>query len=338
MTDTVPLPFQLSRLVTTMWIPQAVYAAAELGVADALAGGPKTSARLARELGVHPGALHRLLRGLAGVGVVEDRAEGFTLTSLGACLCAESPTSMHAWIRVWGGYSWARYAHFVECVRTGKTARELRGEGDTFDAMESGNPLTDTFDRSMVELTRLLAPGLLEVYDFSSAGRVLDVGGGWGEMLAAVLTAHPDARGAVFDLPRCADGARRWLASRGVAARSTFIAGDFFRAVPSGFDTYVLKHCIHDWDDARSVVILRTIAAAMHPGATLLLVELLAPEQVGGAEDLAVVGTDLNMMLMTGGRERTETEHRRLLDEAGLTLSRVVPAGGPMAVLEARHR
>jgi hypothetical protein len=160
------------------------------------------------------------------------------------------------------------------------------------------------------------------------------VGGGFGQLLLPVLHARPALRGVVYDLPRCGEGARRLIAEEGLAERCAFQAGDFFASVPRGADVYLIKSVIHDWDDAHSRTILSRCRDAMDPEAKLLVLEWIVPERVGPS-DAGIVGTDLNMLVMAGGRERTESEYRALIASAGLRVTRIVPTPAAMSLIEA---
>jgi hypothetical protein len=198
--------------------------------------------------------------------------------------------------------------------------------------MEAYPEDTAYFNRSMLELTRGLAPLLPAAYDFGGARVVVDVGGGFGALLPPLLRKNPSLRGLVYDLPRCAEGSRKLMAEEGLADRSDFEPGDFFESVPAGGDVYLLKSVIHDWDDEKSRTILERCRAALGPGARLLVLEWIMPDRAGPA-DVGIAGTDLNMMVMAGGQERTEAEYRALLASAGLRVTRVIPTGA-MSVIE----
>jgi hypothetical protein len=189
------------------------------------------------------------------------------------------------------------------------------------------------FYQAMVEMTRLAAGALIKAYDFSGVHTLIDIGGGYGLLLAAILAAYPEMSGKVFDLPHCQEGATRLLAERGVAGRAEFVVGSFFDSVPSGADAYVLKSVIHDWDDEKSLTIFEKCRAAMSErtrrkgGARLLIIEPIVPDRMGSSShDGVIVGSDLNMLVMAGGRERTEAEFRSLLEAAGLRIALIVAA------------
>ena len=336
----IPLPFQLSRLIGGYWVAQAIHAAAVLGVADALAGGPRRSEEIAAAVGAHPGALRRLLRALAAIELCRETDEGgFELTPLGTCLRSDSPDSVRSWaLLMGGGMVWRSWGHLADCVRTGEPAPRLLDGLDTFEFIAAHPEEFAVFDRSMAELTRRASKAVAAAYDFSGLRRVVDVGGGFGALLTGILEVHPGLTGVVYDLEHCREGADRLAADAGLAGRVEFVAGSFFDSVPSGADAYLIKSVIHDWDDERSLAILGACRAAMGPEARLLLIEVMVPERAGTSPmDQMIAGTDLNMLTMTGGLERTEAEYRVLLRAAGLAVTRVVPTPSAFSVVEARH-
>jgi hypothetical protein len=335
----LPPPFQVSRLATSYWVPQAIHAAAALGVADVLAAGPKPSAQIARAIGADPAAVYRLMRTLVTLELCtlgEDDA--FALTSLGECLRADSRDSVRDWVLLVGGERvWSSWGRLAECVRTGRSIPDLEGRDSWVDPTE-GAQESAVFNRSMVQLTRHLAPAIAFSYDFSPFRTIIDVGGGHGALLPPILKANPNLRGMVYDLPRCADGAKDLIAKVGLADRYTFVAGDFFADPLPKADAYLIKSVIHDWDDERSVKILKNIATAMGPASVLLIVEPIMPDRPGTTPiDGMFAHTDLNMLVVTGGRERTEREFLTLVERAGLRPTRVVPTPATFSIIEGRQ-
>jgi O-methyltransferase domain/Dimerisation domain len=295
-----------------------VYAAAELRIGDLLAEGPRTTDELATASRAHAPSLRRLLRGLAGLGVVEQiDGDRFELTALGVPLRADAPDSARALVRMLcGPQDWRSWEELVPSVRTGQSGFE-RAHGTTWIDFYERNPeQSATFNRAMSEHTRDAAPGILAAADLGRFGTLVDVGGGDGTLIAAALRAEPTLAGVLFDLPSGLGAAAETLRAAGVAERCRLAAGDFFVAVPEGADAYLLKQILHDWDDEEAVAILRTMRQAMAPGASLLIVERLLPE-VASAADAQALLVDVLMLVVTGGRERTEQEFRDLLDAAG---------------------
>ncbi|WP_437927447.1 methyltransferase [Sorangium sp. So ce291] len=338
----VPPAFRLNQMIMSLWVPQVVHAAAELGVADALADGPLPSGDVAARLGTHPDATERLLRALVTLELLVARGERFELTEMGRFLQTSSPLSKRAWSRLMGGPGvWQAWGRLADCVRTGRMAW---GSGDAaassgtehFDELGRDPAAAAIFHQAMVELTRGVAPGIVAAVDLRGARRVIDVGGGYGALLCAILEAHPEVEGAVFDLEHARKGALELFASRGVAARASFVAGSCFDAAPPAADVYVLKSVIHDWDDARSLQILGRCRDAMANGARLLVVEPPAPTARGNATlEWVLTFSDINMLVNTGGRERTEAEYRALLDAAGLRVDAVRETPSFFRVFEA---
>ena len=336
----VPLPFRLSRMISSLWVPQAIHTAAALGLADAMAAGPRSSEDLAAAVGANPGALHRLLRGLVALELCTTTDDGrFELTDLGSCLRSDTRDSVHAWALLMGDRVWLSWSRLLDCVRTGDSVPALEGNATPFDQMTANPEAYAVFSESMVQLTRHLAGAVAAAYDFSGIRTIVDVGGGYGALLPPILKANPEMRGTVADLPLCRDGALRLFEKSGVADRCEFRAVDMFEALPPGADAYIIKSVIHDWDDEKSLDILRNCRAAMREGSRLLIVEVIVPDRPGTSPlDHMISGTDLNMLVVTGGRERTESEYRALVEAAGLKLARIVPTPAAMSVIDARLR
>jgi len=337
--DTDPSSNALLDLIASQRITAVIYVAARLGVADLLAEGAKTPRELAQRTGAHERSLRRLLRALITIGICKPvGTDQFALTPVGAPLASSAEPSLKVLALFEGEMLWQSWGALLDSIRTGKNMAELAGIEDTFELMGRNPEAVRTFNQAMVALTRTITPGVLAAYDFSGIARLMDVGGGYGELLGAILNAYPSMRGVIFDLPRCADGAREHLAAAGVGARAEFIAGSFFESVPSGADAIILKSIIHDWDDERSIKILANCHRALPQAGRLLLVERLMPEVPGtAAEDRWVTLSDLNMLRGPGGSERTRSEHEDVLRAAGFKLTRVLPAGR-MSVIEATTR
>jgi orsellinic acid C2-O-methyltransferase len=328
---------QLLDLINGSWVAQACYVTARLGIAELLAAGPRGAAELATATGTDPAALNRLLRALGSVNICRQRDDGtFEMTAMGALLRADVPWSMHAWALQWGGEAWPVWANLLHSIRTGHSARSLLTGGPGFEHLERDPEAARIFNQAMVDLTRLAAADIVQAYDFSGK-RVMDVGGGYGELLAQILNAYPTAQGVLFDMPHAISRARGHLAGRGVAQRCEFSAGDFFVSVPSGADIYLLKTVIHDWPDDRAREILRTCRRAMGPGAKLLVIERLMPRRLEpGAEHRALARVDLHMLVALGAQERSEDEMLALLAAAGLNRVRRIATVSEFQILEAQ--
>jgi hypothetical protein len=335
--DRNPLPpaLALRRLVNGYQVTQAIHVAAKLGLADHLADGPRASDDLARATETDPDALYRLLRALASVGVVHEEAEQrFALTDLGSCLRSDAPDSVAGWAAFVGEpYHWQTWGALEYGVRTGENAfHHVHGTNPwTFRAQRP--ELSTGFDQAMTDLARQAAAAVLRVYDFGQFQTVVDVGGGNGTLLAAILARHPAMRGILFDQPHVVAGALPVLAAAGVADRCAVVGGSFFEAVPAGGDAYVLKSILHDWENADCVRILERCRKTMAAGATLLVVEReLGPPNAYPDGKLS----DLNMLVATGGRERTPEEYARLFSATGFQFTGITSSDSGVAVFEGR--
>lgn len=329
----------LLRIVTAYQASRALHVATQLRLPDHLAAGPQRAESLAMATGTHAPSLRRLLRVLAAHGVVEERDDdSFALAPLGEALVGDGPGSARGLVLMWGHEDFRRTWDALEhCVRTGETAaRHLFGTTDWIARYEDDPELLAAYAMGMSGLAAIAADAVVEAYDFSDAGHVVDVGGGRGRMLATILRAHPRLRGTLLDRPEVVAGAAALLEEAGVAGRCSRVGGDMFAAVPEGGDIYILSRVIHDWEDAEAVAVLARCRAAMAEGARLLLVERVLAERT--SPNAAAQGhtlADLNMLVRTGGRERTEDEYRAVLTKAGLTLSRVIETKAPWSIVEA---
>jgi hypothetical protein len=323
----------LRRLVNGYQVTQAIHVVAVLGIADLLTDGPRSSDDLAASTGAHSGALYRVLRALASVGIFREEANhNFALTDLGACLRSDAPEPIGGWAAFVGEpYHWQAWNALLHSVRTGDNAfRHVHGTNSwTFRARHP--ELNASFDRAMTDISRQLSVAILTAYDFSRFGHVVDVGGGNGAFLAAILTRHPMARGVLFDQPQVVSGAGPILAAAGVADRCQVVGGSFFESVPAGGDAYVLKAILHDWEDEPCLQILRTCRQAMVDGTALLVVErdLGRPN-----EDPEPKFSDLNMLVGPMGQERTPDEYAALFAAAGFRFVGFTPSAVGMGVFE----
>ena len=327
----------VSALINGFWAAQVINAAAILQLPERLAGGAKTVEVLAEEAGAHAPSLLRLMRALQTLGLVEAAEEGrFALTEAGQYLRADVPGSVRGRALFTGDMLWKQFGDLAHVVKTGGRTQAVVSGAEGFAALASDPPRLHAFQQAMAESSTIAARDALKTYDFSRFSRVLDLGGGYGGVLSELLKAHPAQTGAVCDLGYLAQGAGDYLASAGVGDRSRFVAGNFFEAVPDGFDLYLMKFIVHDWDDDSAETILANVRKAAGEGATLVLLEQVVPESLGQTpEDQAVIRGDLTMMGM-GGKERTAGEYRALLAEAGWRLTGITPSGASFSVIEAK--
>lgn len=332
-TPELPPSARLVQMMTSYWISQSVYAAAKLGIADLLQDGPQTSTDLAAGCQAHPAAFYRLLRGLASVGVfTEVDAQQFALTPTADLLRTDHPASMRALAIMYGEEQYRAWGEILSSIQTGTPAFERLFGTSYFQYLADHPESAATFNAAMTGWSAQIASAVVAAYDFSDRGMVVDVGGGNGKLLAAILASNVHLRGMLFDLPHVVASATPLLAAAGVADRCQPIAGDFFEAVPSGGDAYILAQILHDWDDDRSRTILQNCRAAMAPTGRMLIVELVVPP---GDEPSLSKLLDLHMLVLLTGRERTETEYRDLLTLADLRLTRVIPIAAGASIIEA---
>ena len=322
----------LQSMVFGFFPSQVLYVGARLRIPDLVADGAKTSEELADATGTHAPTLYRLLRALAYLGVLQEKeADRFGLTELGSLLRSDAPDSMWASTLLFCGEgSWKAWGDLLTSVRTGEPTFE-RGSGEEpFQRFADDPEASAQFNQAMSEGTRRDAPGIVASYDFAQFQTLVDVGGGDGTLLAAILRATPGLHGVVFDIPSGLAQATKTLEAAGVGARGQIVEGDVFQSAPDGADGYIMKSVIHDWDDDQCVTILNNCRAAMADGAKVLIVEPVLPPTVEPSfTRLGVIMSDLNMLLNTGGRERTEPEFAALLESAGLRLASVVPLPKP---------
>ena len=318
--------YTLFDLIMSHRVTTVIYVTAKLGLADALAEGPRTAAQLARGAGAHAPAVQRLLRALVTIGICQVDGDRFSLTAIGSNLAASSPTSLKAWAIFEGEVLQPAWQGLIVSVCTGRTRAELAGAESSFALMAQDQKAIATFNGAMADVARMLTPAVT-AYDFSPHRRLMDVGGGTGELLTAILKAHPHLSGAVYDLARCARAANDQFRTASLLDRAEFITGDFFQSVPAGADIIALKSVIHDWDDARAVLILRNCRRALPDSGKIILIERIMPANPADRPlDRASALSDLNMLRGPGGRERTESEYVRLLTESGFRALRVLPA------------
>jgi hypothetical protein len=312
-----------------------VYVAVKLRIPDVLGAAPRPVNDLARELGVNEDALYRVMRTLVSLGVFEEKSPRTFANSLtSTILRSDTPGSMYD-MALWMSdpFHFQVYANAFHSVQTGRPAVEKAVGVPVFEYFPKHPEESEIFNNAMTMFSGMVIPAVLEVFDFSGIGTLVDVAGGHGRVLTSILQKYPSMRGVLFDLEHVLVGARSVIESLGLSDRCRTASGDFFTAVPAGGDAYIMKHIIHDWDDERAAVILKNIRSAMNPGGRLILLEsIVAP---GSQPDFAKL-IDLEMLFMPGGRERTEQEFRHLFARAGFELTRITPTKSPLSVIEGR--
>lgn len=334
--DAIPPPSVriLEITYSNFVIARALYAFAKLGIADLLRDKALSSEELASPASVDPGALYRLLRTLSTADVVsESQDHRFTLGPLGEALRSDAPGSMRAWAIFSGEPFYLQaWEQIVHSIQTGQPAWEHVHRMPIFEYIGQHPEAAQIFDQAMTSLSAGEAPAIVDAYDFSGIRKLADIGGGQGLLLRTILKSHPKMTGVLFDRPDALQGTQELLAQDGLADRCEVVPGDFFQSVPEGANAYLLKYVIHDWDDERSLAILRNCRRAMTNDARLLLVETIVPAP--GTSHFAKL-SDLEMLVVVGAKERTVDEYSRLFERAGFRLIRVVPTTEPASILEA---
>ena len=338
--DTAPAQAHRTRLlglINASWTTQVIATAVEIGLPDAMADGPRTVAALAETSATHAPSLYRLLRAMVSLELCdEDHAGNFGLTPAGSLLRTAAADSLCAWAAMSGTRSWLLWGRLAESVRTGESIRKRTLADDDFTHLDDDAQAAALFNRAMAELTVPVATDIARAIDFSGVSRVVDVGGGYGQLLCSVLASHPKVHGVLFDMAHAIEKVTGHFCDAGVADRCEVVTGSFFDDVPAGADVYMLKSILHDWDDERCLTILRACRRAMPPGARLLIVERVASAKAGASPyDQFVARADLHMMVANGGCERTEDAYRNLLESCGLQLAQVTPLSNAFSALTA---
>lgn len=333
----IPTPeSRLAPLIGGYVVTQAIYVAAKLKLADHLAGGPKTPAALAKAVGAVPDNVYRLLRALASLGIFAEQPDGkFQQTDMSELLRSDVPGSQWAMAVMSGEEHFLAYSQFLHTVKTGEIAFDKVLGMPVFDFLSTHPEQAAVFDLAMTSIHGCETDPMVAAYDFSEIKTIIDVGGGNGSVLSAILRANPHLNGILYDLEHVVERARPHLHAAGILDRCELAAGSFFESVPRGADAVVMRHIIHDWNDDQCRTILRNCANALPADGRVLVVETVVPP---GNEPGFVKLLDLTMMALPGGKERTEAEYRTLFDSAGLTLHRIVNTPTYISVIEGRKK
>ncbi|WDI39894.1 methyltransferase [Bremerella sp. P1] len=329
-------PQQLDQMISGYWISQAIYAAAKFNIADHLIDGPKSIGQLAEATSTNADALYRLLRALASVGIfAEGEPRHFALTPLAEPLQSDVPGSKRALALMAGDEQFRTWAEIEYSIQTGKTAFDKAFGKPIFEYLSENPDKARIFDAAMVGIHGRESDIVLSAYDFSGVGVLADIGGGNGSQISQVLNRNSDLKGILFDLPHVIERAKNSIESAGLLDRCELVGGSFFESVPEGADIYLMRHIIHDWDDEKSLTILRNCRQAMSANTKLLIVESVIPP---GNDPFGGKFLDLVMLLIPGGKERTAEEYRALLDQAGFELTQVIPTTSEVSIIEAVKR
>ena len=329
----VPPPVAMLQLISGFWISRCIYIAAKLGIADLVKQEPKTAEDLAAASGAHASSLFRVLRALASVGIFsQDDENRFGITPLSETLRADVPGSLRAFAMTeLGEAHYPAWGDLLHSVRTGGIAFDHTFGMDVWKYFAQHPDNAKIFNDAMSGMTAQANEAIHASYDFAGINTLVDIGGGHGGLMTSILRRNPQMKGILFDSPQVIDGARESAQASDVSERCELVGGNFFESVPLGGDAHILKWIIHDWDDEKSSVILRNSHRALAENGKLILVEAVVPS---GSELHFSKFMDLNMLVMTGGHERTEAEFRRLYEASGFRLNRIVPTESPFSVIE----
>ena len=332
---TTPADVQVLQMALAPLVTQALYVAAKLGIADLLIEGGRTTAELAAATDTDERSLYRVLRALASVGVfTESEQRTFENTPASDTLKTDAPNSTRYFVMFMGEEPhWRNIGHTMFSVKTGLPAWEhVHGEPCFPYLFITNKELGEIFNRAMISFSHQDIAPVMNAYDFSTTGTLADVGGGYGQLLAAVLKKHPAMKGVLFELPQLVERARAFMESNGVANRVEFVAGDFGKEIPVRADVYMLKHIIHDWYDDTNQTILRNIRWHMPDDGRVLIIDSVIP--TGNEPHLKKV-LDIEMLIAPGGVERTAEEFETLLNNSGFRPSRIIPTASPNSIIEA---
>jgi hypothetical protein len=329
----IPPPLQMLQLISGFWVARCVYVFAKLALADLIQNEPKTAEELATATNAHGPSLFRVLRALASVGVItQDANNRFGATPLSQTLASNGPGSIRAFaITELGEEHYPAWGELLHSVRTGGIAFDKAFGEPVWEFFAKHPENARIFNDAMSAMTAAANDALHAVYEFTAIQTLVDVGGGHGGLITGILERNPDMRGILFDAPEVIAGAKSKIEESGVADRCRLVGGDFFQSVPEGGDAIVMKWIIHDWNDEQSVAIMKNCHRALPENGKLILVDAVVPET---SEPHFSKFIDLNMLVMTGGKERTAEEFRRLYEASGFKLVRIVPTESPFSVIE----
>lgn len=312
---------------------QCICVATKLKIADLVAEYPQTIAQLAAKTNSNEDALYRVLRMLSSIGIFKQEGRKFGLTPIASLLRSGDPNSMYSFAIMMGeDWIWRNWGELMYSVQTGKTAHHKVHGMSSFEYFTSNTKAGTIFNNAMTNLSKGVVAPIVEAYDFSKVSKVADIAGGHGMLLSGVLKSYPKVSGVLFDLSPVIAGSSFLLQEEGVSDRVELESGDFFNSIPAGADIYLMKHIIHDWDDAGSIKILKNLRSAMDDNAKVLIIEMVVPEENEASPSKIM---DILMMIMEGGKERTGKEYKNLLEAVDLKLTRIIPTKSPYSLVEA---
>lgn len=325
----------LTQMITATWIVQSIYLAASLGIADLLKDGAKSVDELAQATDSQSSHLYRVLRALASVDVFTEVApHQFALTELAQYLRSDIPgTLRYISMMLSDEWHWNSWGDILHVVKTGQPAMQnLYQVDNTFEYLSQNPKSGATFNNAMTGWSKTVHTAVVDAYDFSGVNKIVDVAGGHGALIASILAANPHMEGVLFDLPHVAANAKDLLEREGVINRCKIVGGDFFEAVPSGREVYIMSHIVHDWGDEDCIKLLKNVRESIGENGRLLVVEMVIPP--GNTSHFGKLMDICMMTMYSAGRERTEAEFRQLFQAAGFQLTQIIPTASPMSVIE----
>lgn len=328
---------RLLELINANWTTQALATAARLQLCERLREQPMSADEAAAACACDPGAMQRLLQALATIDVVSEGVDGrYAVAALGAHLVSDRPGGLGPWAELCGTSSWPSWGRLLDCVRTGRTARQLSGGSRGLTHLDADPAAAALFHRAMAAISHAVAAAAAHTLDLAQARCAIDIGGGNGQLLTALLLQHAHLRGVLFDRPHALADARAHLQQAGLSDRVAVVGGDFFESVPGGGDVLLLKSILHDWSDDDALRILQQCRRAMEPDARLAIIERLLPQRLAALPaHRAMVRSDLNMLVGPGGRERTLAAYGDLLTRSALRVTRVSALADHYSLFEA---
>jgi hypothetical protein len=329
--EQIPPQAVIMQMAMGFIVSQALAVAARLRIADLLKDGAKSTKELAEATETHEPSLYRLLRALSSVGILRKDGDNFSNTALGEFLRSDHPASLRAGLHMMGDPEhWNPHGNMQQSVKTGEIAFDYTFGMPVFPYFMQNQSAAAVFDESMTSFSAAVAEAVSSNYDFSNAKTIADIAGGHGVLLAKVLQKNPQAKGVLFEQPHVLEG--NILEQEGVADRTALVTGDFFKEIPVVADIYLMKFIIHDWNDEQSIAILSNLAKSAPKGSKVLLIETVVEDDNNTPSISKIM--DLNMLVMTGGKERTPSEYAALLEKTGFRLEKVYPTA-PLQVVEA---
>ncbi len=330
----VPAKFAVLDMTMQFMVSKAIWAAAELNIAEHLRKGPRSIENLASLSETHAESLYRMLRLLSEYGIFRQvKPRTFALTRLSRALYNDKG-SIRPMIRLIGGENnWESFAQILYCLRTGHSARARNGR-ETFEELRKNPHLNDLFNSAMTAICELAGDAILAAYTFPSYHTIVDIGGGQGTLILSLLTRYPGCKGILFALPQVIERARPMITTSSVAKRVNCESGDFFNAITTGGDLFILKNVLHDWDDEHCRMILKCVGQAMDSHTTLLIIETIVTNNnkrsIGSLYDLQM------LVSIDGGKERTLKEFTALLSPAHFHINRIVPTSSNLSIIECK--